>query len=413
MAIRESGARSVMHAYTDTDGVPSAADSELLTTLLRDTWGFDGTVVADYFGVGFLTLLHGVAATWGEAGAQAITAGVDVELPIVTAYGSPFIGEVEAGRLPESIIDRSLERVLRQKIELGLLDPGWTGLPDGWSADHIAEDADGRPGVHLDPPADRELARPVAEEAIILLSNDGVLPLREPASIAVVGPTADDVMTMLGCYSFPNHVLAHHPDLPVGIEIPTILESIRTEFSGAEIRSARGCAIDDEDASGIDEARELALASDVVIVAVGDRAGLFGRGTSGEGCDAESLRLPGRQSDLVEALLDTGKRVIVVVMSDRPYSLGSAPSRAAAIVQTFFPGEEGGGAIAGVLSGRVNPSGRLPVSLPAREGGQPWTYLGARLSYPSDVSNIDTTRAELHLVRLERLLGRRFGSRYR
>jgi beta-xylosidase len=393
MAIRESGVRSVMHAYTDTDGVPSAADSELLTTLLRDTWGFEGTVVADYFGVGFLKLLHGTAETWGEAGSQAITAGVDVELPIVTAYGAPLVAEVESGRLSEEIIDRSLFRVLTQKIELGLLDPRWTGLPEGWSDADIDADATTRPVVDLDPASGRELAKTIAEQAAVLVRNTGILPLDQPKTIVVVGPTADDVMTMLGCYSFPNHVGANHPGLPLGIEIPTVLTALRAEFPLAVITSVAGCSIDGDDTGGIEAAVAAAADADVVVLAVGDRAGLFGRGTSGEGCDAETLRLPGVQADLLERILDASENVVVTVLSGRPYSLGTAPERAAAVLQTFFPGEEGGSAIAGILSGRVNPSGHLPVSIPAREGGQPWTYLGARLSYPSEVSNIDTTPA--------------------
>lgn len=393
MAIRESGVRSVMHAYTDTDGVPSAADGQLLTGLLRETWGFTGTVVADYFGIGFLKLLHGVADTWGDAGAQALTAGVDVELPTVKAYAEPLIDEVAAGRLDEGIVDRAVARVLAQKIELGLLDPDWSPLPEGWSVDTL-DDVDGiRASIDLDPDEDRAIARRIAEEAVVLLHNDGLLPLTAPASIAVIGPTSDDVMTMLGCYSFPNHVGTHHPELPLGIEMPTVLDSIRGEFAHSVVTHTPGCAVDGDDSDGIADAVAAARDADVVVLALGDRAGLFGRGTSGEGCDAETLRLPGVQAELLEAVLDANANVVVTVVSGRPYALGTAPQRASAIVQAFFPGEEGGSAIAGVLSGRVNPSGRLPVSIPAREGGQPWTYLGAQLSYASEVSNIDPTPA--------------------
>jgi beta-xylosidase len=200
-------------------------------------------------------------------------------------------------------------------------------------------------------------------------------------------------MTMLGCYSFPNHVGANHPGLPLGIEIPTVLDALRAEFPGVSITSVAGCTVDGSDTEGLAAAAAAAAEADVVVLALGDRAGLFGRGTSGEGCDAETLRLPGVQQELLEKVLDASATVVVTVMSGRPYALGTAPTRAAAILQTFFPGEEGGSAIAGVISGRVAPSGHLPVSVPAHEGGQPWTYLGARLSYPSDVSNIDTTPA--------------------
>ncbi|MDQ1543403.1 MAG: beta-xylosidase [Actinomycetota bacterium] len=410
MAVRESGVRSVMHSYADIDGVPAAANRELLTTLLRDTWGFDGTVVADYFGIGFLKLLHGVAETWGEAGALALTAGVDVELPGVKTYAEPLIAEIEAGRVSADLVDRALERVLRQKLDLGLLDADWDAVPAALAG--LELDSAGPDGldtgnalvgtVDLDPPADREVARHIAEKAVVLLRNDGILPLGSPGPlgitaaprrIALVGPGVDDPMTMLGCYSFPSHVGVKHPELPIGIDIPTVRDAIVAEFPDAEVSFSLGCSIDGIDRSGLETAVAEVADADVAIVVLGDRAGLFGRGTSGEGCDAESLQLPGIQSDLLERLLETGTRVIVVLVSGRPYALGSAPERAAAIVQTFFAGEEGAGAIAGVLSGRVDPSGRLPVSVPRHPGAQPSTYLGAALTEKSSVSNIDPTPA--------------------
>lgn len=394
MAIRESGVRSVMHSYASVDGVPAASNVDLLTGLLRDRWNFTGTVVADYFGVGFLKLLHGVAETWGEAAALALTAGVDVELPSANAYAQPLVDEVESGRLSETFVDRALERVLRQKLELGLLDADWTGLPDGWSDDHLANPSDLRGTIDLDTPANRALARTIAEEATVLVRNSDILPLTSaPARIAVLGPCADDPMTMVGCYSFPSHVGVRHPDLPLGIAMPTIRSALADEFPGSELRYALGCPVRELDSSQIQTAVDEAKRSDVAILVLGDLAGLFGRGTSGEGCDAESLELPGSQGALLEAILDTGTPLILVVMSGRPYALGTAPDRAAAIVQSFFPGEEGGSAIAGVLSGRISPSGRLPVSIPAHPGAQPSTYLAAQLAERSEVSNIDPTPA--------------------
>ncbi len=393
MAVREGGVRSVMHSYAEVDGVPAAADERLLTGLLRDTWGFTGTVVADYFGIGFLKLLHGVAGTWGEAAALALTAGVDVELPSAKAYAEPLLEEVERGAVPEALVDRALERVLRQKLELGLLDEEWDPVPAALR-DRAGVDAASASGtIDLDPPEDRALARRIAERAVVLLRNEGVLPLRGSERLAVVGPVADDPMTMLGCYSFPSHVGVHHPELPLGVELPTVLASLRAELPEASVDVALGCTVDGEDASGIPAAAATAASADVAIVAVGDRAGLFGRGTSGEGCDAATLELPGRQRQLLEAVLDTGTPTVVVVVSGRPYALGTAPARAAAIVQAFFPGEEGGPAIARILSGAVDPSGRLPVSIPARPGGEPWTYLGQQLTRRSEVSAIDPTPA--------------------
>ncbi|MEU5682088.1 glycoside hydrolase family 3 N-terminal domain-containing protein [Streptomyces rochei] len=393
MAVREGGARSVMHAYTDMDGVPAAADEDLLTGLLRDTWGFDGTVVADYFGIAFLKTLHGVAADWADAAGAALRAGVDVELPTVKTFGAPLAEAVADGRVPEAVIDRALRRVLTQKAELGLLDPDRDPVPSALAGADLTDPEALRGRIDLDGPENRELARTMAEEAVVLLGNDGTLPLGHPRRIALVGPNADEPTAVLGCYSFPQHIGVHHPDTPVGIELPTLRDTLAAEFPEAEITVVRGTGVDDGDVSGIPEAVRAAREADVVVAVLGDRAGLFGRGTSGEGCDAESLALPGAQQQLLDALLDTGEPVVTVLLAGRPYALGRAVAESAAIVQSFFPGVEGTAALAGVLSGRTNPSGRLPVSVPRGAGAQPTTYLGARLAHASEVSNIDPTPA--------------------
>lgn len=381
MVVRDAKPRSVMNAYTDLDGVPTAADRDLLTGLLRDTWGFEGTVVADYFSVAFLQTLHGTSGDLGDAAAAALEAGIDVELPTVHAFGEPLIAAVEGGRIAESVIDRALLRVLVQKVELGLLDE-----PPVPAAATAAKGA-----VDLDSPENRDLARRIAEQAIVLLRNDGTLPLTAPTRIAVIGPTADDPLAVLGCYGFPTHVGVHHPESGLGIELPTLVEALREEFPGAEITRSTGTSIDGGETDGFAEAVELAASADVVVLALGDRAGLFGRGTSGEGCDAETLDLPGAQGALLEAVLDVGTPTVLTLLAGRPYVLGSAPDRAAGIVQAFFPGEEGTRALAAILSGRVNPSGRLPVSVPATPGAQPSTYLASTLARRSEVSNIDPT----------------------
>ncbi|PRY17158.1 glycoside hydrolase family 3 N-terminal domain-containing protein [Kineococcus rhizosphaerae] len=385
MAVLDAGARSVMNSYTEVDGVPVAADASLLTDLLRERWGFTGTVVADYFSVAFLERLHGVAGSPADAAAQALTAGIDVELPTGVTYLTPLADLVRAGQVDEALVDRALRRVLRQKAELGLLDPDYD------PAAGIDPDR-----VDLDPPQHRALARTLAEESIVLLSNDGTLPLRtaardEPLRIGVVGPNADDTSALFGCYSFANHVLAQHPGVELGLDVDSVLAALGAEFAGAaRTTHVRGADVDTDDTGGFADAVAAAAASDVCVAVVGDRAGLFGRGTSGEGCDAESLELPGVQRPFVEALLDTGTPVVLVLLTGRPYAVDWALQRCAAVVQAFFPGQEGGGAIAGVLSGRVNPSGRLPVSLPRSVGAQPYSYLHPRLGAASPVSNIDT-----------------------
>ncbi|WP_405950027.1 glycoside hydrolase family 3 C-terminal domain-containing protein [Streptomyces prunicolor] len=378
MALREGGARSVMAAYNETDGVPASADPGLLTQLLRDEWQFTGTVVADYFGIGFLETLHRVAGSPAQAAQAALEAGIDVELPTLKCYGKPLVEAVRAGEIPEALVDRAARRVLVQKAELGLLDEDWSPEPTG--------------RIDLDSTANRALARQLAEESVVLLDNpDSLLPLASDARVAVVGPRAADALAMLGCYSFPSHVGTHHPEVPMGIDIPTVLESLRAELPDAKVTFAEGCDVSDPDTSGFEEAVARAAEADVCVAVLGDRAGLFGRGTSGEGCDVADLQLPGIQADLLDALVSTGVPVVLVLLTGRPYALGRWHGRLGAVVQAFFPGEEGGPAVAGVLAGRVNPSGRLPVSVPHAPGGQPWTYLQPPLGLADEVSSLDPT----------------------
>ncbi|MEV0953286.1 glycoside hydrolase family 3 N-terminal domain-containing protein [Promicromonospora sp. NPDC050249] len=398
MAVLDGGVRSVMASYNDVDGVPMHSSGEYLTDLLREHWGFDGVVVADYFGVAFLTVMHAIAADRGAAAAAALEAGVDVELPSGDAYLEPLAALVTDGTVPVEIVDRAVLRALKQKEELGLLDPD------------VYEDAP--PAVvDLDSPAHRDVARRLAEESVVLLSNDGVLPLGswhdKPARVAVIGPNAARPEALMGCYSFANHVLAHFPGVPTGFEIPSVAEALAVEFDRAglpapELTFAQGCEVEGDDTSGFAEAVAAAEAADVAVVVVGDQAGLFGRGTVGEGNDSESLELPGVQRELVEAVLAAGKPVVMVLITGRPYAVGWALDGAqgsgeagarkpGAVLQAFFPGEEGGSALAGVISGRVNPSGRLPVSLPRSSGAQPYSYLHPILGGASEVTSTDST----------------------
>ncbi|MGB3442330.1 MAG: glycoside hydrolase family 3 N-terminal domain-containing protein [Actinophytocola sp.] len=357
LAALKEGAESVMHSYADVDGVPPVADHALLTGLLREHWGFDGTVVSDYFGVTFIEKQHGLAADARGAARIALAAGVDVELPQVRCFGTPLLDAVLAGDVPESLVDSAVTRVLRQKCVLGMLDADWA--PSAPST------------VDFDPPAGRAIARTLAEESVVLLSNDGVLPLRDDVKVALVGAQADTDAAMLGCYTFPRHI----PSAPKGVEIPTL-------------RSALPAAVY---AEGGDEAVAAARDADVCVVVLGDQSGLFGRGTSGEGCDASDLRIPGFA--LLDAVLATGTPVVLVLLTGRPYALGQYAGRCAAIVQAFFPGEEGGPAVAGVLTGRVSPSGRLPVSVPADPFASPSPYLGAPLAMRNGSSSVDPTPA--------------------
>ncbi|WP_322410902.1 glycoside hydrolase family 3 N-terminal domain-containing protein [Microbacterium invictum] len=382
MAVRIGGAASVMNSYTELDRVPAAADRWLLTDLLRDEWGFSGTVVSDYWAVAFLKSKHQVAETMADAGRLALHAGIDVELPDIAAYRLLHDDDPDPVRTAYDI-DTAVRRVLHQKLELGLLDAGWTP----------PEPAD----VDLDSPRNRDIARRLAEESIILLDNSrGVLPLATSVRrIAVVGPIADDPRAMMGAYSYPIHVMPRHPEMGLGVDVVTFPEALRIAFPGAELRVEHGVPLaDPADDAAIARAVEAAASSDVVIAVVGDRAGMFGRGTSGEGSDAPDLGLPGEQGRLVEAVLATGTPVVLVVMSGRPYALGDYIDRAAAIVQAFMPGIEGAAALAAVLSGTVNPSGHLPVQVPRTGAALPHTYLAPPLGQDGDrISNLSIAPA--------------------
>jgi beta-glucosidase len=369
-AIRTAGAGSVMSAYHDVDGVPTSADPWLLTEILRDQWGFDGTVVSDYWSVPFLASMHRIAATAQDAGQIALAAGVDVELPDTLGFGQELADRVRAGQVPLEHVDRAVRRLLRQKVQLGLLDPDWT--PEGSVA--------GAGEVDLDSAGNRKIAREIAERSVVLLEAGSALPLtgegRPPLRrIAVVGPCAADPRTFMGCYAFPNHVLPRFPGTSSGIEVRTLVDALTTELAGTEVVHELGCQVEGTDRSGFAAAVAAASGADLCVAVVGDLAGLFGHGSSGEGCDAADLRLPGVQADLVEELLGTGVPVVLVVVSGRPYALGDVAGRVAGLVQAFMPGEEGGGAVAGILSGRIQPGGKLPVQIPRGPGGQPGTYL--------------------------------------
>jgi beta-glucosidase len=382
MAVRSGGAGSVMNSYTETDRVPAAADRWLLTDVLRGEWGFAGTVVSDYWSIAFLKSKHGVAETMADAGRLALHAGLDVELPDTAGYGLLHQDDPDPERTSADI-DTAVRRVLRQKIELGLLDPEW--------APREPSERD------LDGAANRAIARELAEKSIVLLENTGgVLPLESGVRrVAVVGPGADDPRVLLGAYSYPIHVMPRHPERGLGVDVVSIADAIVNALPGAQIAIERGCPLDEQAApEDIERAVSAARDAEIVVAVVGDRAGMFGRGTSGEGSDAPSIDLPGDQGRLVEALIETGTPTILLVVSGRPYALGAYVGRAAAIVQSFMPGIEGAGAIARVLTGEVNPSGHLPVQIPRTSAALPHTYLAPPLGQDGDrISNLSIAAA--------------------
>lgn len=383
MAVKLADAGSVMPAYHDIDNEPLHASRHLLTTVLRDEWGFDGLIVADYIGVTHLHRHHAVAADAAEAAALAFNAGLDVELP-GDACATRLGEAVERGLITMDTIDAIVSRIVHEKFRLGLFENPYAD--------------DGAVALRL--PETLDLAREVAEGAVTILDNDGTLPLASGASIAVIGPTADDPLALLGDYSFPVHLINQDMKADVA-SVVTPLAALRALCGEDRVRFAQGCHILEERGAGapvfpgdvdddlsvsdrtspvsqrldlIEEAVAAAEAADVAVLCVGDLSGIFQTGTVGEGSDADTLDLPGVQQQLLDAVVATGTPVVAVLTTGRPYNLGGQEGKVAAQVMAFFGGEQGGPALANVLTGAVEPSGRLSVSVPRNAGAAPYFY---------------------------------------
>jgi beta-glucosidase len=382
-AVRAAGLRSVMNAYNELDGVPAAADRGLLTGILRVQWGFVGCVVSDYFAVRQLADYHRLAPDAVEAAAIALDAGLDVELPGTDCYGDPLLQAVRSGRVAEATVDTAVRRVLTTKFELGLFEQPIVE-PQAVAAVTAT-------------PAQRRLAAEIASKSLVLLRNDGILPLRQDvASIAVIGPNADEPRHLVGDYAYAVHVESLQEvlrsgrnvfDIPIDeqhaldaavIDAPSVLAELRSRFDD-RIRFARGCAVNSTERTGFVEAVASAAECEVAVMVMGDKAGLTDDCTSGESRDVASLDLPGVQEELVHAVLDTGTRVVLVLVAGRPMGSAALHGRCAAVLMAWLPGEAGGAAIADALTGEVNPGGKLPITYP-RSVGQIPVYYGHKLS---------------------------------
>jgi len=377
-AVREAGLASIMNGYHELDGIPCGANKWLLTDVLRGEWGFDGTVVSDYFAVAQLQDYHNIAADRVEAAHMALDAGLDVELPATDAFNADLVKAVEAGQVPLDLIDQAVTRLLEQKIALGLFEHPF-----------VDEGA-----VAFDTPSDRELARKLATNSLVLLRNEGnLLPLPKTLrSIAIIGPNADSIRNLFGDYAYPAHIetLMEMMQKKNIFNMPTAegitdagdfikTQSILTAFKDAddvdmEIHYARGCNVRDDSREGFPAAVEAAKKAQVAIVIVGDKAGLTDDCTTGEARDRAVLDLPGVQADLVKAIYDTGTPVVLLMMNGRPISLGWMAEQIPAILECWFPSEEGATAIKDVLFGDANPGGKLPISFPRHVGQIPVFY---------------------------------------
>jgi len=386
-AVKEANLRSIMPGYHELDGVPCHTNQWLLDDLLRQEWGFDGLVVSDYFGINMIYDYHKAAPSKDHAARMALAAGVDIELPSTDVYSTPLIQAVENGLVDVSLLDKIVSRVLAMKFRLGLFE-------NPYVAENNVES-------HFQSALQRAFSRKAAEKSIVLLKNDGTLPLvSEKKTIAVIGPNADSVRNMLGDYSYPAHVeslLDMAEDNFANTELPedrlsvadamppmqSILAGLKA-VGGSDISwlYAKGCDVLPEidkktrevRLSDLTEAIQVASQADLSILVLGDKAGLIENCTSGEARDRTSLDLPGQQKDLLQAVCALGKPVVLVLVNGRPYSLSWEEQHVNAIVEAWLPGEEGAAAIADVLFGKVNPGGKLPISFPRTVGQVPVFY---------------------------------------
>jgi beta-glucosidase len=384
MAVKQARAGSVMPAYHDVDNESCHASRHLLTGVLRDEWGFDGLIVADYIGISLLYQHHNLAADRAEAAALAFNAGLDIELPADDCTAA--LGDAVArGLLSIETIDAIVLRIVTEKLRLGIFEKPY--------ADEGA--------IDLQSPATVSVAREVARQGTVVLSNDGVLPIdpTKTQRIALIGPNADDPLALLCGYSFPVHLILNDAG-EAASQVVTPRAAFEQVFGKGRVRYERGCHVieqrkygspvfpgDVEASTSLEQSSPIstrtdlipaavaaAKAADVAVVCVGDLAGLFQTGTVGEGSDADSLDLPGVQQHLLEAVVGTGTPVVVVLVSGRPYNLGGLEDDVAAFVMTFASGQEGGPALVDVLTGAVEPSGRLTLSVPRNVGAVPYYY---------------------------------------
>ena len=365
-AICEGGAKTVMTSYNTIDGVPCSANQWLLQEVLRKSWNFKGVVFSDLNAVNAIYATQHVATDPAKAAALALKAGVDIDLGGYN-YGGFLKEALQSGLVTEADIDRAVRHVLQMKFNLGLFDNPYVD-------EALAE-------AEVGTKENAQLAKQVALESAVLLKNDGILPFDDNIKkVAVIGPNADNMYNQLGDYTAPQA-----PD-----RIVTMLEGIR-EKGRAEVTNAKGCAIRDESDANIDEAERIAKAADVVVLVVGGssardfKTSYEETGSAivdnhisdmdcGEGYDRSTLKLLGKQEELMQRIYATGKPVVTVYIQGRPLNMNLAAEKSNALLTLWYPGMEGGSALADILWGDYNPAGRLPISIPRSVGQIPVYY---------------------------------------
>ncbi|MDD6766387.1 MAG: glycoside hydrolase family 3 N-terminal domain-containing protein [bacterium] len=366
--VTKAGLLSMMTSYNEIDGIPCTGNRHLLTEVLKEQWGFKGFVVSDLYSIDGMTG-HGVVANRAEAGRLAAWAGVDSDLGGICFRSLP--DWVRKGELSQDVLDDAVRKILRLKFQWKLFDQPFLAEKAGLTQEELTQH--------------RELAREVARQSIILLKNEQqTLPLsKEIRSIAVIGPNADTPYNMLGDYTAPQAEGA----------VITVLEGIKRAVSPqTTVRYAKGCAVRDTSSAGFTEALEVARQSDVIVLALGGSsardfsAEFLETGAakasqnqlsdmeSGEGNDRCTLDLLGRQNELLDLMKSTGKPVVVVLIKGRPLAVNQCVAQADALIDAWYPGFEGGNAIADVLFGDYNPAGRLTISVPKNVGQLPVFY---------------------------------------
>lgn len=387
----KAGALSVMTAYNSIDGIPCSSNPILLKDILRTDWGFKGFVVSDLGSISGIRSNHHVAGTADEAASMAINAGLDADLSGY-GYGKALKKAVEEGKVTKALLDSAVANVLRQKFNLGLFENPYVNVPN---AKKVA-----RSTTHVD------VARKVAQESIILLKNDkNTLPLSKTIrNIAVIGPNADNIYNQLGDYTAPQDDKA----------IVTVLEGIKAKVSTSTVVSyVKGCSIRDTANLQFEQAINAANQADAVVVVLGGSSArdfkteYLSTGAasvkasevsisdmeSGEGYDRSTLDLMGKQLELLQAIAKTGKPLVLVMIEGRPLNLNWPSEHVPAILNAWYPGQEGGNAIADVIFGDYNPAGRLPVSVPKSVGQLPVYYNAKR---PLSHDYVETTAKPLY-----------------